>query len=168
MSETTDQAPTPTPKDVAEATPTERPAEAPEQTIEALRAALAKANAEAKENRIKAKELDGIKQSQMTELEKAQKTAADLQREVEQARAESLRLRIALKHGISDDDAATFLTATDEETLNRQAERLAALAAAQSGAPATPKPDRTQGGSGAPLALNSDGLEQALRSKLGI
>lgn len=167
MSETTDQAPTPTPKDVAEATTTERPAETPEQTIEALRAALAKANAEAKENRIKAKEFDGIKQAQMTELEKAQATAAELQREAEQARAESLRLRIALKHGISDDDAATFLTATDEETLNRQAERLAALAAT-SGTPATPKPDRTQGGTGAPLALNSDGLEEALRSKLGI
>ena len=49
--------------------------------------------------------------------------------------------------------------------LTRQAERLAALNTATS---ATPKPDLTQGGQGGAPALNSDGLEEALRSKLGI
>lgn len=167
MSETTDQAPAPTPKDVAEATPPAQSSETPEQTIEGLRAALAKANAEAKENRIKAKELDGLKQAQMTELEKAQAIAAESQQFAEQARAESLRLRIALKHGISDEDASVFLTASDEDGLTKQAERLAALSAAKSATPTTPKPDRTQGGTATPPALNSDALEQALRNKLG-
>jgi hypothetical protein len=110
-------------------------------------------------------QLDAIKKSQMSDLEKAQTTAQEFQKAAEQATAEALRWRIAAKHGISDEDAETFLTGTDEATLTRQAERLSAL---KPEGPATPKPDRSQGGSGQPPALNSDGLEQALMSKLGI
>jgi hypothetical protein len=110
-------------------------------------------------------QLDEIRKSQMSDIEKAQATATEYQQAAEQARAEALRWRIAAKHGISDEDAETFLTGADEATLTRQAERLSALNTAT---PATPKPDRSQGGAGEPLALNSDGLEDALRSKLGI
>jgi hypothetical protein len=110
-------------------------------------------------------QLDEIRKAQMSDLEKAQATANEYQQAAEQARAEALRWRIAAKHGITDEDAETFLTATDEATLTRQAERLAAL---HTSAPATPKPDRSQGGTGEPPALNSDGLEDALRSKLGV
>lgn len=110
-------------------------------------------------------QLDEIKKSQMSDLEKAQAIAQEHQQAAEQARAEALRWRIAAKHGISDEDAETFLLGSDEATLTRQAERLSALNTA---APATPRPDRTQGGSGQPPALNSDGLEEALREKLGI
>lgn len=113
-------------------------------------------------------QLDEIKRSQMSDLEKAQAAAQDLQREAETARAEALRWRIAAKHGISDEDAETFLTASDEATLTRQAERLATLATASAATPATPKPDLTQGGRGGSPALNGDGLEQALKDKLGI
>jgi hypothetical protein len=109
-------------------------------------------------------QLDEIKRAQMSDLEKAQAAAQEFQKAAEQATADALRWRIAAKHGISDDDAETFLTGSDEATLTRQAERLSAL----NTSPATPKPDRTQGGTGAPPALNSDGLEQALRDKLGI
>ena len=109
-------------------------------------------------------QLDEIKKSQMSDLEKAQTTAQEFQKAAEKATADALRWRIAAKHGISDDDAETFLTGNDEASLTRQAERLSAL----NTSPATPKPDRTQGGTGAPLALNSDGLEAALRDKLGI
>jgi hypothetical protein len=109
-------------------------------------------------------QLDEIKKSQMSDLEKAQNTAQEFQKAAEKATADALRWRIAAKHGISDEDAETFLTGNDEATLTRQAERLSAL----NTSPATPKPDRTQGGTGAPPALNSDGLEEALRSKLGI
>ena len=153
----------PTPKDVAEAAA--KTGETPEQTIAALREALAKANGEAKENRLKAKQLDEIKRSQMSELEQATAAAEENRRAAEQARAEALRWRVAAKHGISDEDADTFLTGTDEETLIRQAERLASLSSKSGN---TPKPDRSQGGSGQAQALNGDGLEQALRSKLGI
>ena len=110
-------------------------------------------------------QLDEIKKSQMSDLEKAQAVAQEFQQAADKANAEALRWRIAAKHGISDEDAETFLTGSDEATLTRQAERLSALNTATT---ATPKPDRTQGGSGAPLALNSDGLEDALRSKLGL
>ena len=109
-------------------------------------------------------QLDEIKKSQMSDLEKAQTAAQEFQKAAEQATADALRWRIAAKHGISDEDAETFLTGNDEATLTRQAERLSAL----NTSPATPKPDRTQGGTGEPPALNSDGLENALRSKLGI
>jgi len=166
MSETTTETTTPTPKAVAEAAEKGRPGETPEQTIEALRSALAKANDEAKENRLKATELDQIKHAQMSELEKAQAAMQTATQEAAAAKAEALRWRIAAKHGISDEDAETFLTAGDEESLTRQAERLSAMA--QSTTP-TPKPDLTQGGQGGtPPALNSDALEEALRSKLGI
>lgn len=146
-------------------TPAKANVETPEQTIAGLRAALAKANAEAKDNRLKAAELDEVKKSQMSDLEKAQTTAQEFQKAAEQAKSEASRWRIAAKYGISDEDAETFLTATDEAALIKQAERLAAM---KPEGPTTPRPDRTQGGSGQPPALNSDGLEQALMSKLGI
>ena len=70
----------------------------------------------------------------------AEKAAAERDREL-------LRLRTALKFGISDEDAETFLTAADEEALTRQAERLAALKAPTG--PRTPVPDPSQGARGA-------------------
>lgn len=125
----------------------------------AARKAAEKANADLQA------QLDEIRKSQMSDLEKAQTTAQEFQKAAEKSAAEALRWRIAAKHGISDEDAETFLTGTDEATLTKQAERLSAL---NTPGPATPKPDRSQGGSGQPPALNSDGLEQALMSKLGI
>ena len=134
----------PSPADVAEAASKSKPDETPEQTIEALRSALAKANAEAKDNRIKASKLDEIQAAQMSDLEKAQARAKELEDQATKATSEALRWRIAAKHGISDEDAETFLTGSDEESLTRQAERLASLATT---APTTPKPDLSQGGS---------------------
>ena len=167
MSDTTPTTETPTPNDAAEAADKGQ-GETPEQKIEALRAALAKANNEAKQNRLKANELDQIKQSQMSELERANAESQQNKADAELARAEVLRLRVALKHGISDEDAETFLTGTDEATLTKQAERLAALRSTAASTPATPKPDLTQGGQAGAPALNSDGLEDALKQKLGI
>lgn len=171
MSETAPEATagtTATPSDVAAAATQGKPGETPEQTIDGLRAALAKANAEAKQNRLASKQLDELKQAQMSELERAQARAQELETAATRAQSEALRWRIAARHGISDEDAETFLTGTDEESLTRQAQRLASLSQAQASSPATPKPDRTQGGNGGVPALNSDGLEQALKDKLGI
>jgi len=112
-------------------------------------------------------ELDKISKANMSELEKAQASAAENLKAAEAARSEALRWRIAAKHGISDEDAETFLTGTDEASLTKQAERLAALAQTKAG-PTTPKPDLTQGGSATPPALNGDGIESALKTKLGI
>lgn len=88
--------------------------------------------------------LKSIESAQLSDLEKAQAAATDWQQKAEAATAESLRYRIAAKHGIAEEDAETFLTGTDEDTLTRQAERLQALAKPSG----TPRPDPTQGAKG--------------------
>lgn len=75
--------------------------------------------------RAKYADYDDLKRA-AAEAEKVAEAKAALERERDQAKAEALRLRIAAKHGISDEDADLFLTATDEATLERQATRLAA------------------------------------------
>ena len=65
----------------------------------------------------------------MSEAEKQAQRVQALEAEALAARSEALRLRIATKFGIGDEDADLFLTATDEETLTKQAERLSALEA---------------------------------------
>lgn len=108
------------------------------------------------------KQLDEINAANLSDLERAQKAAKDAQDAAAKATAEALRFRVAAKHGISDEDADLFLTGSDTATLERQAARLVERT------PITPRPDPSQGGNGAPPALNSNALEQALKSKLGI
>lgn len=161
-----------------ESTTTEAPAqtaeaaragETPEQTIAALREALAKANSEAKDNRLKASELDKLKAAQMSDLERVTAELNKAQQEAQSANAAALRWRIAASHGISDADAEIFLTGVDEATLTKQAARLNELRATSTAPAVAPRPDLTQGGSGTEaLPLNGDGLEAALRAKLNI
>lgn len=74
----------------------------------------------------KAAKLDEIEQANQTEAEKQAKRLADLEAELNNTRRESLRLKIASAHGITDaDDIDLFLTGADEETLTKQATRLA-------------------------------------------
>lgn len=54
---------------------------------------------------------------------------ADLEKKHAAAETRALRSEIAATHGISTEDRDTFLTGTDEETLTRQAKRLAEMAA---------------------------------------
>lgn len=108
------------------------------------------------------KQLDEINAANLSDLERAQKAAKDAQDAAAKATAEALRFRVAAKHGISDEDADLFLTGSDTATLERQAARLVERT------PITPRPDPSQGGNGTPPALNSNALEQALKSKLGI
>ena len=90
-----------------------------------------------------------------------------LQEQVASMQHQALVDRIARTHGITDDgDIEILSSTTDEKAMGRLAERLAAKASES--APGTPRPDLTQGGSGAPPALNSSALEEALKSKLGI
>lgn len=90
--------------------------------------------------------LDEIEAANLSDLEKAQKAAADAQADAQRATSEAMRLRVAAKHGISDEDADLFLTGSDMETVERQA---AALSARTS---TGPKPDLTQGSKGAAAA----------------
>lgn len=77
----------------------------------------------------KAGQLDQIQQASQTEAEKTAQRIAQLEEQLTQTQTSALRSRIQAKHGISDEDAALFLTATDEDTLTAQAARLAERAA---------------------------------------
>lgn len=105
----------------------------------------------------KAARLDEIEAASKTEAEKMAERLAEAEQSAAQAQREALRFKIASKFGVTDDDADLFLTGTDEETLTKQAERLAARAE-ESGKPRAPKPDPNQGrpgGAGPKTAANS-------------
>ena len=103
-----------------------------------------------------------LEAAQLSELERAQQAASEAKAQAETARTEALRYRIAAEHGIDATDAELFLTGGDNETMSRQALRLLERT------PTTPRPDPSQGASGADLALNGDPLLQALKQKLNI
>ena len=111
-------------------------------------------------------QIDALNAEKMSDLEKAQAAAKAAADEAAAAKTEALRFRLAAKHGISDDDAALFLTASDEAAMRQQAERLAARTA-QDSAPRNPKPDPTQGGQGAPATgTTGDQFAAFIESKL--
>ena len=107
------------------------------------------------------KQLDDIAAANLSDLEKAQKAAKDAEEAAAKATAEALRLRVAAKHGISDEDADLFLTGTDAETLEKQAERLVART------PKGPKPDPSQGARGSDAkGTPADSFAEFFRAKL--
>ena len=85
-----------------------------------------KHRAEAADWKAKAAKLDEYEQANQTEAEKSAKRIADLEAELGNTRRDSLRIKIASANGITDaEDIDLFLTGTDEETLTKQAKRLA-------------------------------------------
>lgn len=83
--------------------------------------------ADYKDVKAKASRFDELEAANKTEAQKLADAVSAAEKERDLARAEALRMRVATKHGITDaEDIDLFLTGTDEETLIRQAERLAA------------------------------------------
>jgi hypothetical protein len=78
----------------------------------------------AKENSTKASQLDTLVEASKSAEERLNERASKAETERDDARAEAARLRIAVQHGISLEDADLFLTGKDEETLTAQAKRL--------------------------------------------
>lgn len=111
--------------------------------------------------------LTEIERANESAIEKAQREAKEAQEAAMTATAEALRFRIAAETGITE-NVDLILTAPDEETMRRQAALWAARTPGETTSAPGPRPDLTQAGSGTPHALNSDGLEEALKSKLGI
>lgn len=105
--------------------------------------------------------LDKIEAANLSDLEKAQKEAADAKEAAAKATADAARLRLAARYGLTEEDAADL--PDDPE----KAERLAArLGASKSDQTTTPKPDLTQGAQQA-QPLNGDGLTEALARAVG-
>lgn len=71
-----------------------------------------------------------------TELQRAQEAAQEATRQAQEQVTTAWREALCTAHEISDEDAETFLTGTDAETLKRQAQRLVELRS--SAAPAAP------------------------------
>lgn len=81
--------------------------------------------AENQELRVKADRLDKIEQANKSDMEKLQEAVSVAEQRADKAESQAMRATVQAAHGISDDDAALFLTASDEETLTAQAKRLA-------------------------------------------
>lgn len=59
------------------------------------------------------------------QVDEVERRAVEAEQAATSAHTDALRWKVAARHGVSADDAELFLTGTDEDTLTRQAERLA-------------------------------------------
>lgn len=121
MSETTPTADTTATDETAENNTEQKPTE----TVEFWKTKAREQEKRAKENASAAARLAEIEQANKSEAEKTADRIRQLETEAEAARRDALRFKVASKYGIGDEDADLFLTGSDEETLQRQAERLA-------------------------------------------
>lgn len=124
----------------------------PTETVEFWKNKAREQEKRAKDNSSAATELAALKAAQQTAEERLATERDAAKREADEARAETLRYKVATKFSINADDAETFLTGTDEETLTRQAERLAALAKNAGEPSPAPRPDLSQGGRSTPAS----------------
>ncbi|MGB3443882.1 MAG: hypothetical protein WBA97_34525 [Actinophytocola sp.] len=151
--EPTPPAPVPTPPPAPAPTPPNEPLGEPgKAALEAERKARKEAEKAAKdfEARLKA-----IEDKDKSELEKATARLAELEQNYGTERATRLRLEIASEFEIGKDDLV-LLTATDEDGLRAQAERVKARNDAAAGRPPAPLP-----GQGTPPAAPKTGSVSA-------
>lgn len=168
MSETTSNVPTAEATEATETTATQGdPAELGDGGKKALDAERKRAAAAEREAKALKARLDEIEQANLSELEKAQRAAADSAKLLDDFKKANLRQKVALEKGVPAKWVDRLRGETEEE-IAADADEILADLVKDDRTPNTPKPDRTQGGSGQPAALNGDGLEQALRTKLGI
>lgn len=79
----------------------------------------------AKENKTAAERLAELEEANKTEAQKTAERLAAAEKAAADALADANRFKIAAKFNVSDEDAELFLTGADEDTLTRQAQRLA-------------------------------------------
>lgn len=120
----------------------------------------------AKENAQARTELDALKASQLSNEERLAAERDQAVAERDKALTDMLRWQIATRFGIADEDVDLFLTGTDEDTLVKQAERLAERTTTTNPNGGLHVP--AEGRNPSVPALNSDDLEGALKRKLGI
>jgi hypothetical protein len=102
----------------------------------------------------KAAKLAEIEEANKTEQERQAERLAGLERELEEERAEKVRLRIASEYGIKSEHLK-FLTGSDEDELVDKAKDLQQLYG-ETGKPRPPKPDPNQGRQSGGAASTAD------------
>jgi hypothetical protein len=121
------------------------------------RKAAEKANAELNAR------LKEFEDSKLSDLERAQKEAADNAAELSRLRSENVRNKVAIDKGVPA-DLVEFLTGDTEGDIAAKAD----LLLARLNTPGTPKPDPSQGAKGDATALNGDPLLSTIKNKLGL
>jgi hypothetical protein len=116
-----------------------------------------KANAEL------AARLKEFEDSKLSDLERAQKEAAENAAELARLRSENVRNKVAIDKGVPA-DLVEFLTGDTEGDIAAKAD----LLLARLNTPGTPKPDPSQGARGEAAALNGDPLLSTIKNKLGL
>ncbi len=109
-----------------------------------------------------AAELAALRESTKSEDDKVKDRIAKLEQATVVAQTEALRLRVATKHGISEEDADLFLTGTDAATLEKQATRLVdRVAAAKKNGNVVPNEGKT------PPAAKTNDMREFTRELFG-
>jgi len=145
---------TPAPEAATATVETDTPASVKEtDTVDFWKAKAREQEKRAKSNADAADRLAKFEESQKTETQKLAEAKEAAERDAASARTEALRYRIATKFRIGDEDAETFLTGADEETITRQAQRLSTL-----NQPGTPRPDPSQGSRGSTGAADMNSI----------
>lgn len=125
-------------------TPEQEAAPVDPSELERLRAALKSANKEAEKNRLKLKEVDDAK---LSEVEKAKRDAEDATRKLDKLRRDSLRQKVALDAGLPAKWVGRLQGDSEEELVADAAEILADLNKTRK-----PAPDPSQGPRTSPIS----------------
>lgn len=152
----------PTPGDVAP-----KPAQTPVEDVTDWKAEARKWEARSKENSAAAARLAELEEAQKTEHQKLTERAEKAERELAEARQESLRSRILADHGIPTDLAHLVAGATEDD-LQKAAQSVQKLLKSQASAGAaavsyTVPEDQIMPSA---LPLNSSALEDSIRAAL--
>lgn len=152
--------------EAATTTDTSEQSESPAQEID-WKAKARMWESRAKENSGAASKLAEIEESKKSETQKLQEQLTTLQERAATAERDRERLAVIAKHGIPE-DYHDLVHGTDADSLSASAAKVKALITAN----AAPQNEASfvipSEGTSPSLALNSDGIESALRKALGI
>ena len=138
----------------------------PTETVEFWKDKAREQEKRAKENADAARRLAEIEAASKTAEEKAAERLAEAERRAAELEAKATIAEIAASTSIPADILAGPRDRTPE-AVQEFADRLSGFLD-ERGKPRTPRPNPAQSDPAQPLALNGDGIENALRAKLGI
>lgn len=132
-----------------------------------LRAEAAKYRTEAKANSDAAARLAEIEEANKTEMQKAIERAEAAEKSLAETAAANDRLAVIATHGIPE-EFHDLVQGADKDALEASAKKIASLIATSAEPSKKSRVVIPGEGSSAPLPLNGDGLEQAIRETLNI